>query len=123
MISHCSKFFQRTIQKIPKHIRHQSCTPNFLILRLQHYYEFMRVVSVKVMISLQGHCLSAVGAESHFLTFSALFRTFPHFRPFSALIRTFSGFPHLLAQLTSFRTILQYLGYKNQLKSWKVLVP
>ena len=52
-----------------------------------------------------------------------ILRTFPHFRPFSALIRTFSGFPHLLAQLTSFRTILHNLGYKNQLKSWKVLVP
>jgi len=44
----------------------------------------------------QRHYISAVSAESHYL-------------PFSALFRTFDSFPHLFALFIIFRTISHYL--------------
>ena len=50
--------------------------------------------------SEQRRYISAVGAESHFL-------------PFTALFRTFCYFPHFVALFTIYRTVLHSLGMKT----------
>ncbi|MCP4486332.1 MAG: hypothetical protein GY820_03295 [Gammaproteobacteria bacterium] len=73
-------------------------------------------------VKVQGQDLSAVGAESHYLPFSAHFRTIFHSPHISALSAVFRTFLHNSRLSALFCTIRKFLVPIFHIMCWEVLV-